>query len=287
MLGSGESADAIRLGGRVVRIPHGGRDGSDLAAEVRLLQLLQRRGVPASPRDARLILGRDGAPLAMTYDYVEGVPSRGGVLRGAARERFAAELGTFLGALHAVPLAAVRATGAPSGDPWRRVYVPLIEACRPHLGARATEMLDEVAEAFAPMVARAPRTLVHGDISGWHTLVGEGGLLAGVIDFGEAGVGDPALDLAGVLNDQSRAFLRRVIAHYPHPLDPEALARVDIYIALAPLFAVRAAAARGGLDALARARRRLTRRLRAAVERGETAPYHRPARSKRGSRVDV
>lgn len=271
----------------MVRVPHRGRATSGLAAEVRLLQLLERRGVLASPRAPRLILGRDGAPLAMAYRYVEGVPSRAVVLRGAARERFAAEVGAFLGALHAVPLSAVRATGVPSGDPWRRGYVPLIEACRPHLGARTAALLDEVAEAFAPMVARAPRTLVHGDISGWHTLVGEGGRLAGVIDFGEAGVGDPALDLAGVLNDHSRAFLGRVIAHYPHTLDSEALQRTEVYIALAPLFTIRTAASQGDLDALMGARRLPARRLRAAVERGEAGPYHPAARSKRGSRVDV
>ncbi len=270
----------------MVRIPHGHTHPSNLAAEVRLLQLLERGGVPASPRDARLIVGRDGAPLAMTYDHVEGVPSRGIPLRGAARERFAADLGAFLGALHAVPVTAARATGVPSGDPWRRGYVPLVAACRAHLDAGTAARLDAVATWFAPMVARAPRTLVHGDISGWHTLVGEGGRLAGVIDFGEAGIGDPALDLAGVLNDRSRAFLGRVIARSPRALDAEVLVRAEVYIALAPLFTLRTALRTTDASLAAAARRQLAARLR-TVERGEAGPYHRPARSKRGSRVVV
>lgn len=286
-IGAGESADAVRVGDHVVRIPHGRLHATDLDREVRLLRLLERRGVAATPREACLLCASDGAPLAMAYRYVDGVPARGVVLRGAARERFAGELGVFLGALHAVPVRQARAAGLPAADYWRSVHLPLIEACRPHLGPRLAAAVDRLVEAFAPMVARAPRTLVHGDISGAHTLLGPGGALTGVIDFGFAAVGDPALDLAGVLNDRSRAFLGRVVAHYPLPIDAEALVRAEVYIALAPLFTLRTAAAEGDLHRLARARRQLARGVRAAVERGGAGPYHRPARTKRGSRVVV
>ena len=254
---------------------------------MRVLQLLERRAVPAAPRDARLLRNADGAPLAMAYRYIDGVPSRGVSLRGAARERFAADLGRFLGALHGVTLAEASATGVPDGDYWRGVYAPLVAQCRPHLAARTAALLDTIATAFAPMVARAPRALVHGDISGWHTLVAPDGALAGVIDFGEAAIGDPAIDLAGVLNDRSRAFLGRVVAHYAHSLDREALARAEVYIALAPLFTMRTALHTGDDAMLTSARRQLAARLRAVVERGGMGPYHLAARSKRGSRVVV
>lgn len=277
----------MRVGDWVVRIPHGGPPTTNLEAEVRLLQLLERSGVPASPRDSRLLRAADGTPLAMTYRYIEGVPSRGVALRGGARERFAADLGGFLGAVHAVPAREARAAGLGGGDYWRSVHLPLIEACRPHLGARLTAELDRLVGAFEPLLARAPQVLVHGDISGFHTLIGPDGSLRGVIDFGYAAVGDLALDLAGVLNDRSRAFLGRVIAHYPRALDGEARERAEVYIALAPLFALQAAAALGDAEGVARARRHLARGVRAAVERGGAGPYHRPARTKRGSRVGV
>ena len=192
-----------------------------------------------------------------------------------------------VGAVHAVPVREARATGLGRGDYWRGVHLPLIEACRPYLGARLAAEVDRLVGAFEPLLARAPRTLVHGDISGFHTLIGPDGSLRGVIDFGYAAIGDPALDLAGVLNDRSRAFLGGVVAHYPRPLDPEAPVRAEAYIALAPLFTLRTAAAEGDLDALARARRHLARGVRAAVERGGAGPYHRPTRTKRGSRVGV
>lgn len=277
----------MRVADLVVRIPHGRLYAADLEAEARVLQLLERRGVPAVPANARLLRAADGAQLAMAYRYLDGVPARGIVLSGAPRERFARELAAFLGALHAVPVRQARAAGLPAADYWHAVHLPLIEACRQHLGARLATAVDRLAETLTPMLARAPQVLVHGDISGTHTLLGAGGALAGVIDFGFAAIGDPALDLAGVLNDRSRAFLGRVVAHYPRPLDLEALTRAEVYIALAPLFTLRTAAAEGDLDTLAHARRQLARGVRAAVERGEAGPYHPPARSKRGSRVDV
>jgi aminoglycoside phosphotransferase (APT) family kinase protein len=63
----------------------------------------------------------------------------------------------------------------------------LIENCRPF-----TAILDSAPQEHVP---RAD-TLVHGDLYSRHLLVAEDNQLAGVIDWGDIHLGDPALDLA-------------------------------------------------------------------------------------------
>ena len=49
-----------------------------------------------------------------------------------------------------------------------------------------------------------------------------------VAGAGEAAVADPGIDFAGVLNDRSRPFLRRVLASYGPGLEPDAELRAEL-----------------------------------------------------------
>jgi len=260
----------------VIRVPHGQTHDSDLRAETQLLALLEARAVPFTPRGVRLLNGGDGKPLAMAYDYVDGRSSKGIRFRGAAREQLARDLGQFLGALHHVPIDVVAAAGLPSDDFWYRVYVPLIDSCGRHLPAPVAHELDSAIRRFQPLIERAPRALVHADISGTHTLIGADNRLRGIIDFGEVGIADPAIDFAGILNDHTRSFLERALTYYGHAVDPEALQRAEFFIALVPLFTMRTAAREGDNETLRGAIADLRRRVRRAVVRVPGGPYHAP-----------
>jgi aminoglycoside phosphotransferase (APT) family kinase protein len=155
-------------------------------------------------------------------------------------------------------------------DLWSGRYVPLIEFAREHIGPRSRAWLDALVSDFlaAGGMDRAPRVLTHGDIAGVHLLLegdGSSGALAGVIDFGDAALTDPALDFAGVLNDWSPAFLERVLAHYPLEVDPDARRRAAFYIAVVPIYSVHYGITRDDPAELAAGRRRLAARARASV----------------------
>jgi aminoglycoside phosphotransferase (APT) family kinase protein len=273
VIGQGESAFALRIRDHVIRIPRDPATAAALVAEARLLAGLEARGIPFVAHDARPLHSAAGAPLGMTYRYVPGTPATGTARRGATRERLARDLGRFMGALHGVSPTAARSLGVPGTDLWRARYVPLIEECRPHLDARLARDLDRIAARLAELRgSTAPRVLIHGDISGAHTLVKPDGSLAGVVDFGEAAIGDPALDFAGVLNDRSRGFLGRVLAHYGRPVTAADLTRTECFIALAPLYEVRAGLRGGDTQALASGLARLRGRVRTAVVRCAEGP---------------
>lgn len=265
-LGEGWDSAAWRVGDDVVRVPKHARACAALEREAALLPALAARGVPYVARDIELVRGEGGALVAALHRYVDGVPlsrARLATLRGARRERLAQQIAQCLSALHAVPPGEARALGVAEPALWRDVYAPLIAAVRPHIGAGTAAALDVLETRFAVDAGerKALRALVHGDIAGAHLLVDADGALAGVIDFGDAIVGDPALDFAGLLNDAPRSFLERVLAHYPRPVDEGGRRRAAWYIAVAPLYAVREGVERGDAALLARGQRALAARV--------------------------
>ena len=132
----------------------------------------------------------------------------------------------FLEALHAVDADDVPArrpdwleTYGELADEFRRVVLPLLDADE---RAQGEALLAEVETltGFRP-------ALTHSDLGSPHLLVREG-RLAGVIDWGDARIGDPAIDYAWLLNG-------------PFPdwdVDDDLRRRAQIYHMLGPWFEV-------------------------------------------------
>lgn len=136
----------------------------------------------------------------------------------ADRERLARPLAEFLRALHSVPAELLRQRGAPT-DTLRRVDV---DYRRPQILERWSEahalgcvgtptpparMLDDAPDDRAGV----PAVPVHGDLYARHLLLDDDLLAAGVIDWGDVHLGDPAVDLAlahGFLPPSAHAIFR-------------------------------------------------------------------------------
>ena len=123
-------------------------------------------------------------------------------------------VGAFLRALHATPAAVHAGTGVPDAAAtrdhllgrlvdMRERVLPLLPADRRAAGAA---LLDEVAE---PVEA----CLVHGDLGPTHLLVADD-RVSGVIDWSDAVIGDPGLDLAWTLNGTPAAFADALTSSY-------------------------------------------------------------------------
>jgi aminoglycoside phosphotransferase (APT) family kinase protein len=151
-------------------------------------------------------------PPFVVYRLIEGEPLRDEDARH------------FLDALHAFD-----ATGLPlPADDWvesyerqaeefRAVVLPLLDVDeRP----RAEALFGEIAS-----LAEFEPTLVHGDLGPEHMRCREGRLV-GVIDWGDARIGDPALDYAWLLN-----------VPFPHwDVDEELRRRARVYHRLGPWY---------------------------------------------------
>ena len=275
-IGEGWFAVAYRSGDRaddrVVRVlkPEAATAGwvEAYEREVGLLRRLERRGLPV-PRAAEAIRAADGRLLGTVADFLAGTPVRRLHLRGGARARLARELGEFLDVLHSTPLADVRALGIPELDLGTELYAPLVEEALPLLRARSRDWLRARLDEFMAGGGsrQAPRVPVHGDLDGEHVLSGEDGRLRGVLDFGDALIGDAAFDVAGLLNAFSWRFVDLMLASYAGPAahDADLPRRAAFYIDVAPLYALAYGVRLGDARLERHGRRQLAARAAAAT----------------------
>ncbi len=127
--------------------------------------------------------------------------------RPELRATHAARLGEFVSVLHAVPVEVARRHGALGGDAanrreaYRGFFAEVRANMLPLFTAKEQAAIvafwsrhldDDTSFAFTP-------TLVHRDLNVEHVLVDPAtGDLTGVIDWGDAGIDDPAVDFAGL-----------------------------------------------------------------------------------------
>lgn len=105
-------------------------------------------------------------------------------------------------------------TGVPDAVAARAELLTTLE----RLLHRVVPMLPEDLRAKGADLLRyvalpTPTTLVHGDLGPHHVLY-DGGRITGVIDWSDARVGDPALDLAWVLYGTSEEFAESLATTY-------------------------------------------------------------------------
>jgi aminoglycoside phosphotransferase (APT) family kinase protein len=169
----------------VVRWPRHRLAVEEIEKEVELLPLL----APLLPVDVPRFEYVSREPWLVAYRFIRGEPLVDEDPDGVR---------AFLEALHAVDLDDMPGprpewleTYREQADEFRRVVLPLLD---PDERTRGERLLaeTETLTGFDPVVT-------HSDLGPTHLLVRDG-RLAGVIDWGDARVGDPAIDYAWLLN---------------------------------------------------------------------------------------
>jgi thiamine kinase-like enzyme len=128
-------------------------------------------------------------------------------------------------------------------DLWTDRYVDLIERSLPKLSLRSRDWLREVSKEFRRELNshKVSEVLLHGDLSAEHILVDDEINILGVIDFGDAMIADPALDLAGVRWAYGERLLGQVLEAYTAngcAVDDDFLKRVKFYWKMVPLYLI-------------------------------------------------
>jgi aminoglycoside phosphotransferase (APT) family kinase protein len=188
------------------------------------------------------------APIPV-FDYISTDPPCAGYRKiGGApldanlcSERVAVELGSFLRTLHSFPAERARTLGVPGGNgsdwrrrvvlecaDWRRRVIPLLKGME---AARAARLLDDFVDNEANF--NFEPALVHADLGPNHILCA-GDRLAGVIDWGDVWMGDPAIDLAWSANRLPGPALSRLLQAYGDGADNGLLGRALFYYRIGP-----------------------------------------------------
>lgn len=224
-----------------------------LAREARLLPALAGALPVAIPRFA-YVCGNPTAPEGVRFVAYSALPGQPlscealAALTVSQREQLATQLGAFLSALHAYPVAAAIAASILGGSAsaWREEYADFYaEICQhvfPLLSAPEQRAVAHLWEGYLDTPANFAFTpaLIHRDLGVEHILHDPAtGALTGVIDWGDASIGDPAQDFTGIARALGHEFAARVLAHYAHPVDPTLWDRVTFYSRIIPFHEIR------------------------------------------------
>ncbi|NMG19944.1 hypothetical protein DP116_10915 [Brasilonema bromeliae SPC951] len=176
----------------------------------------------------------------VSYRFIKGEPlSRNTLLKlsEASQARIISQLARFHQQLHSIPNevlvnAEVPSSGAArSREDWLELYEQVQETLFPHLWRHQQTWIHEL---FAPVITGEldlsyTPVLIDGDKAVYHILfdsVSES--ISGVIDFGTAGLGDPACDIAVQLGNYGEGIVRRMESDYP--MLPEVIDRARFWV---------------------------------------------------------
>jgi aminoglycoside phosphotransferase (APT) family kinase protein len=175
-------------------------------------------------------------PVVMGYRAIDGVSLAEAPIpeAGILPER----LGRFLYDLHMVPLEFVGLRG-PVAPAWRERLTTELANFRdrvmPLLSAEETARADRMFDGYLDDERhfRFPDAIAHQDLGPEHLLMTPTGDLAGVIDWGDAGPGDPAIDFGWLLH-HAPEIGQRALAAYGGAPDETFLARAAFYDSVGP-----------------------------------------------------
>jgi aminoglycoside 2''-phosphotransferase len=139
------------------------------------------------------------------------------------QNRIAQQLGASMYELHAIDVSGVRDTIPSTRAPVRRAdWLELQQKARdriyPLLQKHQTEWADALFESVLadPNSSNDDLVLIHGDLASYHLLIDTPSRrLTGIIDFGMAGLGDPASDIGNLINIYGETFVSKMKPAYP------------------------------------------------------------------------
>jgi aminoglycoside 2''-phosphotransferase len=162
------------------------------------------------------------------YQKIIGSPLDAEKLKTSSKqESMARSLGDFLNALHSIPLEGIsdhpmsRNPDRQNSVGWRDVYRRLFEFAEEQVFPRLSQdaksretqtwqnfLADGSNFEFSPV-------LVHQDLHTEHIIADHKlGTVAGIIDWGDCGIGDPAMDFVGLLGGLGEEFVREILGYY-------------------------------------------------------------------------
>lgn len=204
----------------VCRFPKNDWAKEDLKTEVKILQVVQQFIDIPIPRLEHV------EDDFVSYPLIRGTAlSRHQLFRldSLAQEKVIEQLGQFYQQLHSIPSDAIAASSIPSSVAQRSredmlvLYEQVQEILFPHFWKHQQTWVHE---HFEPLVGGTlnldtSTALIHGDLGCYHILFdSERQCLSGILDFGTAGMGSPAIDLAALLDNHGETVLKRMSKYY-------------------------------------------------------------------------
>lgn len=234
-LGSGQNNDILLINSTYVfRFPKYDEGIERLKDEIDFLNRIAAHTTLQVPRPFYWNYRPDGIGRAFVcYMKIEGEPLEAELMGSIEDERhlrrLADQLGLFLKSLHGVTFPE-SGTGYTGYSDWSDLYERVQSKLYTYMNPEAKSRIDRhfsgyLGERSNFEIIPVP---VHGDFGTSNILYdARGRRIGGIIDFGSAGIGDPAVDYAALRASYGERFFRFVLDAYPEVADM--MARIDFY----------------------------------------------------------
>ncbi|WP_242236203.1 aminoglycoside phosphotransferase family protein [Bacillus cereus group sp. BfR-BA-01316] len=194
-----------------------------------------------------LLYKNDAIPLCSYYTLIHGEPLKPEIVTTLEKKEIKAlitQLATFLAALHSIPLQRVTTLGFPIEKTltyWKELQTKLNQYVTSNLNSSEKSALNRLFKNFFACIATSTfqNTIIHADFTHHHIIFdNQNKTISGVIDFGDAQIGDPAFDFAGLYYDFGREFTTSVYEQYStlsSHHDPLLIHRITTFYQYSPL----------------------------------------------------
>ncbi|MCE5170829.1 aminoglycoside phosphotransferase family protein [Paenibacillus profundus] len=219
-ISTGQNNDVLVVNEQLIfRFPKHAEAARNLAQECRILQHLRTRMHVRIPQPEYVSLSASDNTLFIGYEMIEGIPLSDDIFHSTKdKQKLADELGSFLKTLHGVEAGSALDMEAPDHvafwtDLYDRIQNKLFSYMNSEARLNVKNHFESVLKNYG--FFNVPSVLIHGDFGTSNILIHpETGALAGVIDFGDSGLGDPALDFAALYAQYGEGFLEMCKASY-------------------------------------------------------------------------
>ncbi|HZG14922.1 MAG TPA: aminoglycoside phosphotransferase family protein [Candidatus Bathyarchaeia archaeon] len=226
-IGSGQNNVIWQIGSDLIfRFPKYEKGIEQLRLEVKLLDCIAKHVSLKVPLPIYHAFDTDHETYAfMGYAKIEGEPLTTDrfhrIGNKDARRRIADQLGGFLMKLHSIDSSSclydMDTRYAPL-EAWKALYDRIRAKLYPFMTVKARTWTDSHFTNFLSLQkAEITPSIIHGDFGTSNILYDPlSNQITGIIDFGSAGIGDPAVDYAALLASYGDGFLRLLEEHYPN-----------------------------------------------------------------------
>ncbi|MBK5473315.1 MULTISPECIES: aminoglycoside phosphotransferase family protein [Bacillus] len=186
-------------------------------------------------------------PFCSYYPLIHGEPLTSELVAKLEKkelEVIITQLATFLAALHSIPLKRTETLGFPIEKTltyWKELQTKLNQYFTNSLTSLQKSALNRLFENFFTCITKSTfqNTIIHADFTHHHILFNNlHKNISGVIDFGDAQIGDPAFDFAGLYYDFGHEFTTSVYEQYSALIshrDPLLIHRITTFYQYSPL----------------------------------------------------
>ncbi|MFD0768672.1 aminoglycoside phosphotransferase family protein [Bacillus sp. CGMCC 1.60114] len=189
----------------------------------------------------------DTIPVCSYYKMIHGKPFKPSYLHNLSineKTKIVTQLASFLAAFHTVPIKLAKEWGfqvEQTAEYWKELYMKLKHYLFATFTIEETKQLHELFQTFLePLYTSSfSQTVIHADLTHNHILFHP--LLrhiVGIIDIGDAQIGDPAFDFAGLYADYGHAFTLEVYEEYTaltHSKDTTFFERIVSFYQYSPI----------------------------------------------------